>query len=80
MASPGALERIVSDAIGRAGFSGRWLTLAVGVSGGTDSTALLHCLLHLREQHRFHIHVAHLNHDFRGQEADDDAAHVAGMA
>ncbi|MCH7712314.1 MAG: tRNA lysidine(34) synthetase TilS [Chloroflexi bacterium] len=80
MASPTALEKIVSDAIGRAGFSGRWLTLAVGVSGGPDSTALLHCLLRLREQHHFHIHVAHLNHDFRGQEADDDAAHVAGMA
>ena len=80
MASPAALERIVSDAIGRAGFSGRWLTLAVGVSGGPDSTALLHCLLELRDEHRFHIHVAHLNHDFRGQEADDDAAHVARLA
>ena len=80
MASPAALEKIVSDAMGRAGFSGRWLTLAVGVSGGPDSTALLHCLLELRDQHRFHIHVAHLNHDFRGQEADDDAAHVAGLA
>lgn len=80
MASPAALEKIVSDAIGRAGLSRRWLTLAVGVSGGSDSTALLHCLLRLRDQHHFHIHVAHLNHDFRGQEADDDAAHVTGMA
>lgn len=80
MARPAALERIVSDAVGRAGISGHGLTLAVGVSGGPDSTALLHCLLELRDQHRFHIHVAHLNHDFRGQEADDDADHVAGMA
>ena len=76
----GALETIVSQAIVRAGFFGRWLTLVAGVSGGPDSTALLHCLLHLREQHSLHIHVAHLNHDFRGQEADDDADHVMGMA
>ena len=80
MVSPGSLEKTVSDAIVRAGFSGRGLTLAAGVSGGPDSTALLHCLLRLRDQHRFHIHVAHLNHDFRGQEADDDAAHVADLA
>ena len=76
----GALESTVSQAISRAGFSGRGLTLSAGVSGGPDSTALLHCLLNLRKQHRLHIHAAHLNHDFRGQEADDDAAHVAGMA
>ncbi len=74
------LATIVSDAIDRAGFSGRWLTLVAGVSGGPDSTALLRCLLELRDRRQFHIHVAHLNHDFRGQEADDDAAHVAAMA
>ena len=80
MVSPAPLERIVSDAIVRAGFSRRGLTLTAGVSGGPDSSALLHCLLRLREQHDFRVHVAHLNHDFRGQEADDDAAHVVRMA
>ena len=94
--SPEALEQIVSGAIVRAGFStgsskgpspvsstglsDAGATLVAGVSGGPDSTALLHCLMRLREQHGFHLHVAHLNHDFRGQEADDDASHVARLA
>ena len=52
----------------------------VGVSGGPDSTALLYCLYRLREQHNLQLHVAHLNHDFRGEEADADAQFVADMA
>ena len=44
----------------------------VAVSGGPDSTALLHGLWTLREEYRLSLHVAHLNHRFRGDEAADD--------
>lgn len=43
----------------------------VGVSGGADSVALLHLLSHLREQAKYRLHVAHLDHGLRkGSEAD----------
>ncbi len=37
-------------------------------------------LYHLRETLGFSLHVAHLNHDFRGEEADEDARFVETMA
>ena len=80
MALAVALEKIVAGALVRVGFSGKALTLVVGVSGGPDSSALLHCLCRLRLHHSLQLHVAHLNHDFRGAEADDDAEHVAALA
>ena len=52
----------------------------VGVSGGPDSLCLLHLLLRLREEYRLRLHVAHLHHGARGEEADADAAFVAGLA
>ena len=73
------LENILRKALQRAGF-GHGATLIVACSGGPDSTALLHALLALRPSLRLNLHVAHLNHDFRGQEAEDDAAFVADMA
>ena len=54
--------------------------LLVGISGGPDSSALLHCLTRLRQHDSFGLHAAHLNHDFRGAEADDDAEHAAAFA
>ncbi|MBC8109223.1 MAG: tRNA lysidine(34) synthetase TilS [Anaerolineae bacterium] len=53
--------------------AGRW---AVGVSGGADSVALLH-LLHARSD--LHLVVAHLNHQTRGTESDDDATFVQAL-
>jgi len=47
--------------------------LLVAVSGGPDSTALVHALHRLS----YRIHVAHLNHGFRGAEAGEDAQFVA---
>ncbi len=56
--------------------------VVVGVSGGPDSMALLHLLLGLNEKHDWHLklHVAHLNHQLRGDEADKDAAFVQAAA
>ncbi|HEY3328528.1 MAG TPA: tRNA lysidine(34) synthetase TilS [Capsulimonadaceae bacterium] len=49
--------------------------LVVAVSGGPDSTSLLHALKHLG----YKLHAAHLNHGFRGEEAEADAAYVAAL-
>lgn len=46
---------------------------AVGVSGGADSVALLHLLC---ARSNLQLFVAHLNHQTRGTESDDDAAFV----
>ncbi len=56
--------------------------VVVGVSGGPDSMALLHALLALSQEHdwSFKIHVAHLNHQLRGSEAEKDAAFVQAAA
>ena len=74
------LERKVAAALRRAGYSNNGVTLVVGASGGPDSSALLYALDRLREAHGLSLHVAHLNHNFRGQEAEDDAAFVAEIA
>lgn len=55
-------------------------TVVAGVSGGPDSVALLHVLYRLRDQFNFRLVVAHLNHGFRGAEAEADAGFVADMA
>lgn len=54
-------------------------TVVVGVSGGPDSTALLHLLAELRTRLRLSLHVAHFNHRLRPG-AGDDAAFVAEMS
>jgi tRNA(Ile)-lysidine synthase len=74
------LQAQVSSALARAGFSGERGVLVVGVSGGPDSSALLYCLHRLQQAHGLRLHVAHLNHDFRGDEADADARFVADLA
>ncbi len=54
--------------------------VVVGVSGGPDSTALLDILRRLAPSHQITIHVAHLHHGIRGEEADRDMAWVADLA
>ena len=86
MTTPHILDRQVAASLRRAGFlrqaqdGGRGATLVVAASGGPDSTALLRCLHRLQDEHRLTLHVAHLNHDFRGAEADHDAAFVQRLA
>ncbi len=52
----------------------------VGVSGGPDSTALLHILVALARHYRIRLAVVHLNHGIRGEAADRDAAFVRRIA
>ena len=55
--------------------------LVVGVSGGPDSLALLHVLCALRGPlGAATLHVAHLDHGFRGQAGEQDAAFVRERA
>ncbi len=54
--------------------------MVVAVSGGPDSMSLLHALVALKEQANLDLHVAHLDHDFRGDEAKVDARFVAQVA
>src|SRR5579862_4548759 len=55
-------------------------TVVVAVSGGPDSTALLHALAALREEWGLTLIVAHLNHGLRGAESDADAEYVVALA
>ena len=70
----------MADRLRRAGMSGTGATMVVACSGGPDSTALLRSLHRLQSSHNLSLHVAHLNHDFRGAEADHDAAFVQLLA
>lgn len=51
-------------------------TVAVGVSGGADSMALLHVLLELRDEYNMDIIACHVNHGIRGETADRDEMFV----
>ena len=50
-------------------------TLIVGVSGGPDSMCLLNLLLELKEERRYNIVVAHINHGLR-EESDEEYEYV----
>lgn len=52
----------------------------VGVSGGPDSMALLYALNQIKEKYNLVLKVAHLNHGFRGEEAQREAQFVEEMA
>ena len=50
--------------------------ILIGVSGGSDSIALLDILYHLRPKYKFTILVAHINYNLRGEESDGDEEFV----
>src|SRR5438876_803237 len=55
--------------------------LVVGVSGGADSLALLRILYTLRGADAARtLHIAHLDHGFRGEEGAEDARFVGSLA
>jgi len=51
--------------------------LVVAVSGGADSVCLLHILTQWQKESGVKLHIAHLNHQLRGAEADSDAGYVS---
>ena len=74
------VDRKVLASLRRAGLADLNKTLVVGVSGGPDSSTLLYSLNRLRGPLGIDLHVCHLNHDFRGDEADEDARFVESLA
>jgi tRNA(Ile)-lysidine synthase len=54
--------------------------VAVAVSGGADSVALLRRLLEVRHELGIVCSITHVHHGIRGAEADADAAFVAALA
>jgi len=54
--------------------------VVVAVSGGPDSTALLHALVQIKGTQRFRLRAAHVHHGIRGADADADANAAASLA
>ncbi len=50
--------------------------IIIGLSGGPDSLAMTHALLKLRKPYGLELYAVHVNHMFRGEQADDDEAFV----
>jgi tRNA(Ile)-lysidine synthase len=56
------------------------MRLAVGLSGGADSVALLCALVDRSTELGLVLHAAHLHHGLRGEEADADLAYCRELA
>ncbi len=76
----GGLEERVIETIARYRMLSRGDKVVVGVSGGPDSLALTHLLWRVREEYGISLHLAHLNHMFRGAESEADSRFVASFA
>jgi len=67
---PSKIEQAIRD-FGMLNFTGEGVVL-VALSGGPDSTLLLHSLALLANERGFKLHAAHINHLLRGDESDRD--------
>ena len=72
-----SLIQKVRDYISRHRMAQRGDKILVAVSGGPDSITLLHMLYLLKDELGISLHVAHLNHMFRGEESEADAYFVS---
>ena len=54
--------------------------LVVAVSGGPDSVCMLDILAKLHRELDIELHIAHLNHQLRGEESDADARYVTDLS
>ena len=54
--------------------------IIVGVSGGIDSVVLLDLLMDFRGLYKLDISIAHINHQLRGEESDQDQKFVEKLA
>ncbi|MFH1782766.1 MAG: tRNA lysidine(34) synthetase TilS [Candidatus Omnitrophota bacterium] len=52
----------------------------LGLSGGADSIVLLNVLVALKKEHHLSIHIAHLDHKFRGEESKGDRIFCENLA
>jgi tRNA(Ile)-lysidine synthase len=77
---PIALEERVTRFIQEHNLVSSESCLLVAVSGGPDSTCLLHILAGLKDKLGIRLHVAHLDHQLRGAESEADACFVADLA
>ncbi|HZP81903.1 MAG TPA: tRNA lysidine(34) synthetase TilS [Chthonomonadaceae bacterium] len=77
---PSDLESAMQATVVRYALFAPGQTVVVGVSGGPDSTALLHALAARRDEWKLALVAAHLHHGFRGAEADADADYVAELS
>ncbi|AOT71074.1 tRNA lysidine(34) synthetase TilS [Geosporobacter ferrireducens] len=53
--------------------------VVLGISGGPDSTAMLHLFWRIRKAFELRLYAVHLNHQFRGEEAEKDADYVKNL-
>ncbi|ATW27016.1 tRNA lysidine(34) synthetase TilS [Candidatus Formimonas warabiya] len=74
------MEKLVLKTIKKYGLILPGQILVAAVSGGPDSVAMLHLIRKLTVSWGVKIHVAHLNHMFRGAQSEEEACFVAGMA
>ena len=75
-----AIERQVRRTIARYDMLRRGDRVLLAVSGGPDSTALLALLHRLAPETNLDLHVAHLDHGWRGRASARDAEFVRRMA
>src|SRR5579883_739966 len=76
----GDLLNVIRETVRRYAMFAPGMTVVVGASGGPDSTALLRALWELRGEWEIALVAAHLNHGFRGAEAEGDAQYVRELA
>ncbi len=72
------LLRAVAGSLKRIGVQ-REVLILVALSGGSDSVALFHAMLALRERFGYRIAAGHLNHAIRGAESDRDQTFVRDL-
>ena len=53
--------------------------IVLGLSGGPDSVCLLHILHRLKDVLDIEVYAAHLNHQIRGMEAQQDALYISKL-
>lgn len=74
------MREIVKQTIAQTQMFPKGARIVVGLSGGMDSVALLHCLRSLRAEGDWQISAVHIHHGLRGADADADAAFAADFA
>jgi tRNA(Ile)-lysidine synthase len=76
---PVLLDRVIAS-ISRYSMFTPGARVALAVSGGADSVALLHLLVELGHEWELKLAVVHVNHGLRGAESDADERFVAELA